>query len=291
MNEIYRSQGTSKQNMHQRLSRQLERSEEKEQLLLVMHRVREDHPEMGALSLYHKLQPNTLGRDLFIQLYNENNFKVRRLKNFRRTTDSTGVIRFPNLLRDQELTGVNQVWVSDITYYELNQKFCYITLIMDLHSRKIKGYNASETLRTTDTTIPALQMALKYLGQNEKPILHSDGGGQYYCREFLSLTQNKVLNSMCESVYENPHAERINGTIKNSYLRGYAPGNFRQLDKMLIKAVQKYNAEKPHTALRMLTPDEFENQSLYQQNHQLLTKEKRTKKENFTTINKLILSN
>lgn len=258
MNQIYRSVATSRQNIHQRLNRELLRSEEKEQLLLVMRQVREDHPGMGAICMYQKLLPETMGRDKFISFYNECCFKIKPTKNFRRTTNSNGVIRFANLIESWELTGVNQVWVSDITYYEIAGRFYYLTFIMDLFSRKIKGYKASKTLRTIDTTIPALKMALKHLGPADRPILHSDGGGQYYSKEFLLITGARVKNSMCESVYDNPHAERINGTIKNSYLKHWAPVNFEQLIRMLKRAVNNYNSGKPHEALGMQTPDSFE---------------------------------
>src|SRR5690606_21727545 len=112
--------------------------------------------------------------------------------------------------------------------------------------RKIIGYSSSRTLKTEDTTIPALKMALTRLtGKEEvKPIVHSDGGGQYYSKEFLNLTKGKLRNSMCKSVFENPHAERINGTIKNSYLKGYNPQSFEDLRKKLHKAVHMYNNEK-----------------------------------------------
>ncbi len=69
--------------------------------------------------------------------------KVRRYRNYRRTTDSRGVKRFPNLIEGLELTGVNQAYASDITYYEIEKKFYYLTFIMDLYSRRIVGWNAS----------------------------------------------------------------------------------------------------------------------------------------------------
>lgn len=280
MNEIYRGIGTTKQNVHQRINVYLEQVEREEQLLKIMYQIREDHPGMGAVMMHKKLQPE-IGRDKFIEFYNRYGFKLKKVKNFRRTTNSNGVIRFTNLIEGFELTGVNQIWVSDITYFEIGGKFYYLTFIMDLYSRKIKGYSASRTLRTVATTIPAMKMAMKYLRKGDKPIIHSDGGGQYYSKEFLALTKGKLHNSMCESVYENSHAERINGTIKNSYLVGYEPSNFNQLQKMLKKAVEMYNRERPHSSLGKLTPDQFEKSSLsYSQKTDLSTKEKRSKKEN-----------
>lgn len=269
MNEVYRWLGTTRQNMHQRLNRELEREEEKEQLKIILRQVREDHPEMGCKMLYKKVETETMGRDKFFEFYREHGFKIIPAKCFRRTTDSTGVIRFPNLIKDRELTGINQVWVSDITYYEMNSKFYYLTFIMDQYSRRIIGYSASKTLKTKDTTVPALKMALNRIKGVEvvKPIIHSDGGGQYYSKEFLNLTRGLLRNSMCENVYENPHAERINGTIKNNYLKSYNPTDFNSLNRKLSKAVYMYNHEKPHSSINYFTPVEYE----YEMKKELVT--------------------
>ena len=70
---------------------------------------------------------------------------------------------------------------------------------MDQYSRKIKGFHASRYLNTEHTTIPALKMAMKHLHAGQKPIIHSDGGGQYYSKAFLRLTENRFSNSMGES--------------------------------------------------------------------------------------------
>ena len=131
---------------------------------------------------------------------------------------------------------------------------------MDQYSRRIIGYSASKTLSTENTTIPALKMALTRIKGNEqvKPIIHSDGGGQYYSNAFLNLTRGCLRNSMCESVYENPHAERINGTIKNSYLKGYHPTSLNDLERKLNKAVYMYNYEKSHSSINHYTPVAFE---------------------------------
>lgn len=260
MSQIYRWLGTTKQNIHQRLNRELKRSGEEEQIKVILLQIREDHPEMGCKALYRKVNPQTMGRDRFFDFYRNYGFRIAPKKSFKRTTDSSGVIRFPNLVTGRELTGVNQVWVSDITYYEMNGKFYYLTFIMDQYSRRIIGYSASNTLSTEDTTIPALKMALTRITENQeaKPIIHSDGGGQYYSRKFIELTNGRLRNSMCKNVYENPHAERINGTIKNSYLKGYGPISFGDLTKKLNKAVYMYNYEKSHSSISHYTPVAFE---------------------------------
>jgi len=257
MNSIYSSVGFSKQNFHQQLRRHDLKQEEAAYIWELMMQLREDHPMMGARTMYDKLNPGLMGRDAFIELYNESGLRVRKYKNYRRTTNSSGVKRFPNLIQGLELTGVNQAYCSDITYYEIEGKFYYLTFIMDLYSRRVVGWNASKSLRTEDTTIPCLKTLLKRVG-SVLPIFHSDGGGQYYSRAFLSLTKGYLRNSMGKTAYENPNAERLNGTIKNDYLRGYSPTNYPSLKKMLNKAVKMYNTERPHRGLDKRTPIEFE---------------------------------
>lgn len=258
MTQIYKAIGTSKQNAHQRLNRALTSLDEQEQLLRIIRQVREDHPEMGARPLYKRISPQTMGRDRFYRWYASQGLTISPTRNWRRTTDSSGVIRFKNLVTNKKLDGINQVWVSDITYYEVHDKFYYLTFVMDQYSRKIKGYQVSRNLHTEQTTIPALKMAIKSLQPGQIPIIHSDGGGQYYSKSFLRLTAGIFINSMGESAYENPHAERLNRTIKNGYLRHYKPNDFEQLKRYSAKAVRMYNEDKPHDALNGLTPCQFE---------------------------------
>jgi transposase InsO family protein len=191
----------------------------------------------------------------------DSGYRLKQLRNYRVTTNSLGVTRFPNLLEDKKVTRVNQVFVSDITYYDMGSQTYYLTFIMDLFNREIVGWSESDNLRTEHTTIPALYKLINVRGSASLngAILHSDGGGQYYCKEFLELTRDlKMVNSMTqETVYENAHAERLNGIIKNNYLYPYGPTNRKSLKKLLDKAVLMYNTGKPHKALGKLTPSEF----------------------------------
>lgn len=288
MNALYRSAGTSKQNFHQRYNRLLARQEELAQLEVLMYQIRDDHPGLGGVQMYRMLRPEFMGRDRFLEYYRSLNMRLLPAKNFRRTTNSSGVIRFPNLVEGRELTTSDQVWVSDITYFELDGRFYYLTFIMDQYSRKILGYSASTTLGTEATTIPALRMALRGLNGDAKPILHSDGGGQYYSKRFLELTRGRCINSMAETVFENPHAERINGTIKNDYIKRWEPKSFNQLTAMLRRAVNNYNLTRPHKSLQNQTPQQVHNYPIaYQQSERLLTKEKRSKKEKNRSSNRV----
>jgi len=242
------------------------------QLLPIIRQIRDKNPRLSCREIYYMLLPKYTGRDRFEAFCFDHGLKLEVTRNWHRTTDSLGVIRFPNLLLDlDELTGVNQVWVSDITYYQINKEVFYLTFITDLYSRAIVGYCSSESLLTEETTLVALKMALKArnIGKNSGLIIHSDGGGQYYCKEFISITnQYGMRNSMGKNVFENPHAERVNGTIKNDYLIPYLPKNFEELGKMLTKVVNLYNTFRPHKSLKKLAPYVFENMI----NRGLLTK-------------------
>jgi putative transposase len=284
---VYKALNISKQAVHQRLNLYLRRKEEQYQLLPLVHQIRQDHPRMSAKKMYLLIKPATIGRDRFEAFCFENGFKIGTRRNPQRTTNSLGVTRFENHLKDRELTSVYQVWVSDITYYRIGETFYYLTFIMDLFSRRIAGYHASKKLLCSETTIPALKMAIAPIKSSlDGLVFHSDGGGQYYSKSFLHLTKTmKIINSMAESVYENPHAERINGIIKNEYIVGYQPKDFTGLEKALKKAVDMYNCYRPHQSLNRLSPMVFElRQNTQSTEMQVVNKKKKeAKKKNFTT--------
>jgi len=270
----------SRQNFAQRYNRYLEKREEMCQLEKLLFDLREEHPRMGALKLFDLLNPMHMGREKFQEFYRELGFTLHEKPNYRRTTNSNGVIRFPNLVDGLKVTTVNQVWVSDISYYQCHERLFFLTFIMDLYSRFILGYKASIRLLADHTTLPTLRMALRSKNTNNKPILHSDGGGQYYCKAFLSLARKNVVSSMAKGVYENAHAERINGIIKNEYLIPWNPSNFKQLGRLLKKAVYNYNFHRPHRSLNMKKPAD-----VYQHINSFQQKKKEAKKKSLHLIN------
>ena len=230
---------------------------------------------MGARILYQKMQVcsecsdwfSKIGRDKVESILLNNGFRVKRSKAYHKTT-IRGYFIFENLIKQLKINKLNQVWVSDITYYFIVEKgkvtHYYLTFIMDLFSRHILGYAVSDNLITENTTLPALEMALntRNISENrqlEGLIFHSDGGGQYADKNFLSLLQSfEITSSMAKQAYENPNSERLNGTIKNDYLLPWDVNSYCQLKLLTPKAVRLYNEEKPHSALKGLTPTEFE---------------------------------
>jgi len=262
LNSLYGSIGYSKQAIHQYIGRSNRYKEEVFHLVELIRQIRKDHPTMCCRSMYYKINPSYIGRDRFESICKQYGFTSKVKKAKYKTTDSSGVIRFPNLLNDKILTGMDQAWSSDITYYEIDGSFYYITFILDCYTRRILGYSVSNRLLTQQTTLPAMRNAIELRGSNLTPgtIFHSDGGGQYYADEFLELTKRyDFQNSMCKHAYENGKAERINGVIKNNYLKHWGIKNLSDLVKGVDRAVNLYNEDKPHSSLQRMTPIEFEN--------------------------------
>lgn len=235
--------------------------EKKEYLNYKIQLMREEHPTMGVRDLYFKINPICIGRDRFEAFCKENGYYIRKHKVFRGTTDSSGVIRFENKIKDIKVTDINQVWQSDITFFYVANRFYFITFITDAYSRVIVGYNVSNHLITEETTLPALKKAIKFrVGKiPKKLIFHSDGGGQYYDKDFLKLTKKyDMVNSMCKHPWDNGIAERVNGVIKNNYLKHRNIRKYDDLIKEVDRTVYLYNYEKPHIKLKRLTPIMFE---------------------------------
>jgi transposase InsO family protein len=253
------------------MGRYLQERSLEEQILMLVYRVRQDHPTMGLRDIYFKITPIDIGRDRFEILCKQSGLMVERTHNWRRTTDSSGVIRFDNLLIGLVINKPNQVWQSDITYFEINGRFYYITFIIDAFTRVIVGYAVSQRLKTEQTTLPALEKAIKsridLKVSIDALIFHSDGGGQYYDTHFILLTRKyNIISSMCQYPWENGKAERINGVIKNNYLIHRNINSFEQLQTEVDRSVLLYNTEKPHIMLQRKSPKQFEKEYLCKNN-------------------------
>ncbi len=260
MNKLYWAVGITKQGFMQWKSRYESREDKKGEVIRLVEQIRVDHPGTGVREVWRWMEPG-IGRTKFENLAKDAGLQLVKRKNPMKTTNSKGVTHFDNLIEGIELKGVNQAWCSDITYYRLGEMFYYITLIMDLFSRRILGYHLSTSLETRHTTLPALKYALQLRRNRDmsRPmIFHSDGGGQYYEKNFRRLLENgNILSSMGKTCYENPKAERLNGIVKNFYLQGYDPKNQKDLSVKLARACINYN-NRPHGSLGRKTPIEFE---------------------------------
>jgi transposase InsO family protein len=145
--------------------------------------------------------------------------------------------------------------VSDITYVKVSHSDYYLSLITDAYSRRVVGYTLARSLEAKHS-IKALKMALEKEGRPK--IHHSDRGIQYCCYPYTTILQNsgvKISMSRKGDPLENAIAERINGIIKNEYLkyRKLTPQNYQEQIKEVI---QLYNQERPHLSCKMKTPNE-----------------------------------
>jgi putative transposase len=262
MNDIYLLCQVSKQAHHQARERERYWLSKCDFYIALIIEARTIHPVMGLRTIYDMTQPEGIGRDSFIELGLIAGFRVNIVRNPTRTTYSLPWCRYPNLLEDKEFTDVNQIWTSDITYFEYKAKYYYIVLIMDVYSRRIVGWSIADNMRA-ENNVSALHKALVLRGvrnYHQTLIHHSDRGSQYTSDVYTDqLKENGILISMCREVYENTHIERANGTIKNQYLIHYDIPNEKALSHFLDKAIETYNYIRPHKMLGGKSPVQYEN--------------------------------
>lgn len=232
---------------------------------------RMDHPKLGGRKLYHLLAEDLgrlglkMGRDAFFDALSSHNLLIKKKRRKAVTTNSAHWFRkYPNLIKGLPVMGINQVWVSDITYWRVNGKFLYLCLITDAYSRKVMGHELSDNMEAINN-LRALHMAITSTkGPLEGLIHHSDRGIQYCSHEYVQmLKSNRILISMTENgdPLENAIAERINGILKQEYLQNYTAENLEQARLFATKAINLYNNERPHLSCGMETP-----QNVYQTN-------------------------
>ena len=231
---------------------------------------RRQQPRLATRKLHKMLQSRLesegvhIGRDRLFEVLRANDLLVEPLKRSARTTNSRHSLPvFINLIKDIHPSKPNEIWVSDITYIRTDEDFVYLALIMDRFSRKVVGYYCGDTLETSGT-IRALKHALGSLQKGDNPIHHSDRGSQYCCHEYVRQLQAKGIQiSMTEEMhcYENAHAERLNGILKQEYALGCTFSSKSQAYKAVDQAVMLYNTKRPHRSLGYRVPNEVHKQA------------------------------
>jgi putative transposase len=238
-------------------------------VIKLVEQERKDQPRVGTRKLYEALQPSfdagqlKIGRDCLFDILRASNMLVKSKKVSCRTTNSYHrFYKYKNLVKDIQVVKPNQVWVSDITYIRTVKGFCYLALVTDMYSRKIVGYDISDTLELTGC-LRALQKALRKARPAVGLVHHSDRGIQYCSNQYVNeLTKYKVKISMTEEnhCYENAIAERVNGILKDEF---YLDQCFFSTDHACIaakNAIKIYNNKRLHLSLGYKTPNMvFEN--------------------------------
>jgi len=260
MKDVYLYCCISKQSHFKALKRS-KTLQSKEQLYVgFIDEVRQFHPGMGLRLMYEQFQPEGIGRDAFIALGLVNGFRLRKYTNPIKTTRAVKSSRYANLLVNKWVTDVNQVWVSDIFYFAIAGVHHYVVLIMDVYSRRIVGYQGADNMRA-ENNIKALRMALNLRSIDHyanELIHHSDRGSQYISDNYTNILDDFGIQvSMCSNVLENAHAERVNGTIKNDYLRRWDIKDGKRFNAWVKRAVGSYN-NRQHQSLGKRTPIKYE---------------------------------
>jgi transposase InsO family protein len=168
----------------------------------------------------------------------------------------------PNLTRGMVLTGLDQLWVADITYVHLAEEFGYLAVILDAFSRKVIGW-ALEAHLQAELAISALMMAIT--ARQPPPgglIHHSDRGAQYASVEYTEiLAAHDIQPSMSRvgNPYDNAKAESFMKTLKQEEINGNSYHNLRHARSAIGAFIETvYNAQRLHSALAYRSPEEYE---------------------------------
>ena len=198
----------------------------------------------------------TMGRDKFFDILKRNKLLVRKTKrNVYTTLSKHHYHRYPSLVKDFRPMKAHELWVSDITYIPLQERFAYLFLITDAYSRKIVGFHVSDDIKVSSAVL-ALKKAPAQKPPETIVIHHSDRGIQYCSNEYVSLLQqSNAMISMTESgdPLENAVAERVNGILKTELISRY----YTDTDAASIhitRCITIYNYRRRHASLNWQIP-------------------------------------
>jgi transposase InsO family protein len=210
-----------------------------------------------------------MGRDLFFKFLGEHNLLIKS-KRFRTKTTCSyhHYNKYEYLIKDLIPLRSNEIWVSDITYLWIttNDKFCYLSLITDLYSRKIVGHCVHQDL-SVNGCLEALKEAISQRKDNTLNLIHhSDRGVQYCCHLYVdTLHENKIQISMTQTgdPLENAVAERINKTIKEEFTNDKQINfiNIVEAKAEIKKFIDFYNNQRPHRSVNWMTPNKAHEQT------------------------------
>ncbi len=234
------------------------------QVLELVHKRRRTLPREGARKLMKSLKADfdkhniKIGRDQLLDILRDNDLLIRRKKYSSRTTNSHHrFYKYNNIIKDVDINRSNQVWAADITYIRTIKGFCYLALITDMHSRKIVGYDLSDSLELTGC-VRALKKALYHNKGLRNLTHHSDRGIQYCSNVYTNeLKRKKIAISMTQEnhCYENALAERVNGILKDEFYLDQTFASVTEAKRATKNAIKLYNSKRLHLSLNYKTPN------------------------------------
>ena len=227
--------------------------------------IRIEMPRIGTRKLYYLLHNELhaigVGRDKYFEILRANRMLVKPYRSYRITTNSHHRFhKHKNLIADMNIVRPEQVWVADITYIGSRNNNQYLALITDAYSKKIVGYDLSNSLDTKGT-LRALSMANKGRRYPNMHLIHHSDRGIQYCSDAYQkqMMRYKITPSMTESYdpYANAIAERVNGILKQEFmLEGYTlPLN--DMKKVIKETIEIYNNHRPHYSCNYKTPSQM----------------------------------
>lgn len=244
--------------------REDKRLDTEQKILAIVKQRRKFLPREGVRKLIRSLDQKfkdanlKVGRDTLFKILKKHDMLIHRKKYTTRTTNSLHrFYKYNNLIKDMKVTQPNQVWVSDITYIRTVKGFCYLALITDMYSRKIVGYDLSDSLELAGC-VRALQKALKQPGKRSPQIHHSDRGIQYCSNVYTQILLRKNIKiSMTEDnhCYENALAERVNGILKDEFYLDQTFDSIQHAKRATKNAINLYNEIRLHLSLDFKTPN------------------------------------
>ena len=196
------------------------------------------------------------------RLMRDDNLLAVQPKLFMRTTDSShGFEVALNLAGRMTLTGVNQLWVADITYIRLYREFVFLAVVLDAYSRKVVGWSLGRTLEAS-LAIGALKQAITQRQPAPGLVHHSDRGVQYACGGYAEvLKENRITPSMSRpgNPYDNAGCESFMRTLKREEIHANCYRDIEDLRENLAEFIAEYyNKCRLHSALAYRSPDAFE---------------------------------
>ena len=237
-------------------------------LLQQIDAIRKYQPRCGGRKLFIMLEPFfkqhqiPMGRDKFFILLSKNKLLVRKTKRSVHTTNSKHHFRrYPNLVKDFTPLKAHELWVADITYIPLKNRFAYLFLITDAYRRKIVGFHVSDDMKVSSATM-ALKKAFAQKPPETFVIHHSDRGIQYCSTAYVQLLQeNNAHISMTQSgdPLENAIAERVNGILKTELISSYYD-TIDNASKHIARCITIYNYRRRHSSLNWQIPHEVHQQ-------------------------------
>lgn len=205
-----------------------------------------------------------VNRKRVVRMMQEDNLLAVQPRSFLATTDSDHKLEvYLNLARRLKLTGINQLWVADITYIRLRSEFVYLAVILDVFSRRVVGWALERTL-TTPLVVAALTQAIRERQPLPGLVHHSDRGVQYASADYIGLLEeHQMLPSMSRpgNPYDNAFCESFMKTLKREEIYASQYQDIEDLRSNLeVFVEQYYNRKRLHSALQYCSPEQFEKQ-------------------------------